>query len=167
MADNIMDEPPMLAFAISTFNRPQAVVRLVHSIRDKFGTVPIYVADQSEPDPGLESFCESLDVNYIDLPFDCGVSHARNVMVNAVTEPYFVLCDDDFIMRADSDFDGALAILQSDPNIGVVGGRLWDHHDGKPHHRTWELVMQYDRRNRMLLNIPIQNLRPRDRKSVV
>ena len=75
-----------------------------------------------------------------------------------------MLCDDDFIMTAETRFDDALSILASKANIGVVGGRLQDIHQvGDVFHsqkRFWELYLNLDRDRQHLVSVPINYLAP-------
>src|SRR5882762_421437 len=119
-----------LALALVTIERPHVVQRLISSIRSQFPAMPIYVADQSLDVGAMSSFYEHMGVTLVRMPYDAGVSASRNRLVERITEPFFVLCDDDFVFDGRTNFADALRIHKHHPNIGVVGGRLYDY-DGK------------------------------------
>ena len=149
-----------LALAFATIDRPYAAERLIMSVRRFFPDIVIYVADQSDGDGPFAKFCESNDVRRLILPYDCGVSVSRNALVDAITEDYFVLCDDDFILTEQTSFDGALHILNNNPDIGIVGGFLCDITENGQHSRHWEILLNYDLGRRSLTAIPIQHYAP-------
>jgi len=115
-----------LAFIFTTLERDDAARRCIESIRENFPVSPIYVADQSEMTEEKIRFYEENRVNYYRLPFDAGLSFARNFLVDKVKEPYLLLGDDDFIHVKNSNIDSALEIVRNDPEIGILGGRVVD-----------------------------------------
>lgn len=158
-----MDHPP-LALAFATLERPQVVQRLIASIRKHRPEIKIYVADQSRRLEVTAEFYRVSGVTVIPMPFDCGVTVSRNRLVEAITEEVFVLCDDDFILDENTDFTDAVRILEADPEIGVVGGRLFDFYGVNEQVRNWELFLQYDKANKILFGIPIYNVAPKARE---
>lgn len=155
---------PSLAVAFATIERPQVVQRLIRSTRRYFPDIPIYVADQSRQTETMASFYASHDVRVIRMPYDAGVTASRNRLTRTIREDYFVLCDDDFVFGAKTRFDDALRILEAAPDIAVVGGRLYDFDGEREWARNWELYLQYDRPNKLLLTVPIYELAPRVRE---
>jgi hypothetical protein len=89
------------------------------------------------------------------------VCASRNCLAASITEDYFVLCDDDFVFGARTDFTEALRILRHYPQIGVVGGRLYDFDGGEEFTRHWELFLHLDSVNRTLTSTPIYYYAPR------
>jgi hypothetical protein len=96
--------------------------------------------------------------------FDVGVTTSRNRLAHRIEEDYFVLCDDDFVLGLQTRFDDALHILGTHPDIGVVGGKLYDFGWNEEWVRNWELFLEYDRNHKILLSIPIYDLAPRARE---
>jgi GT2 family glycosyltransferase len=157
---------PSLALGFATIERPQVVQRLVRSVRRYFPDLPIYAADQSRHLAAMASFYAENKVNVLRMPYDAGVAASRNRLARAIGEDYFVLCDDDFILGPQTGFGDAVQILETHPEIGVVGGRLYDFgwDSEREWVRHWELFLQYDRRHRILFSIPIYELAPRVRQ---
>jgi hypothetical protein len=153
-----------LALAFATLERPQVVQRLIVSIRKFRPEIRIYVADQSRRPEAMAEFYRAFAVTVIPMPFDAGVTASRNRLVEAISEDYFVLCDDDFILDARTDYTDAVRILEAEPGIAVVGGRLFDYDGQTERLRNWELFLQYDRTNKILFSIPIYQLAPKARE---
>jgi glycosyltransferase involved in cell wall biosynthesis len=155
-----------IALVVATMSRPHAVQRLIESVRCFFPNMPIYVADQTSPTRQQQGYYEQAGCKVTWLDYDAGVSASRNAAVAMVEEPYFVLCDDDFIFTDETDFSRALAVLEAAPDIGVVGGRLFDIHqdpvsgENSRHARFWELHLHYDPAKRQLMTIPVHYFAP-------
>ncbi|MGO9991009.1 MAG: glycosyltransferase family 2 protein [Steroidobacteraceae bacterium] len=150
-----------LALAFATIERPHVAQRLIVSARRCFPRMPIYVADQSLSVAAMKSFYAKMNVTLIRMPYDAGVCASRNRLVARITEKYFVLCDDDFVFGRRTNFHEALGILDHYPEIGVVGGKLYDYDGSMEYTRNWELFLHLDRANRTLTSIPIYHLAPR------
>lgn len=153
-----------ISVIVVTFNRPAAIKRFVASVREYHPELQIYVADQSTRTPEMELFYETFNVDVSWVGYDVGVSYSRNVLARKVTTPYFVLCDDDFVIANETSFDGAVAILESSPSIGVVGGKLIDTDGKRSWDRHWENYFQYDKTNRILFAIPVRRALPIERQ---
>jgi glycosyltransferase involved in cell wall biosynthesis len=149
-----------LALALVTIERPHVVQRLISSIRRQFPAMPIYVAAQSLDVGAMSSFYDHMGVTLVRMPYDAGVCASRNRLVERITEPFFVLCDDDFVFDGRTNFADALRILKRHPNIGVVGGRLYDYDGQSEGVRNWELFLHLDVANRTLTAIPIYQYAP-------
>ena len=85
-----------IAFCITTFERPQCCKNLVESIRRFYPDVNIYVADQGK-------YTTDYEAEKIRLPYDCGLSYARNYLWRNTSEPFKLLLDDDFIFTKQTD----------------------------------------------------------------
>ena len=150
-----------LAIAFATIGRPELVQRLVQSARRYLPDLPIYVADQSRQIDSMLPFYRSAGVRLVRMPFDAGVCASRNRLVAQINEQYFVLCDDDFIFDSRTDFADAVAILEACADIGVVGGRLFEvDHATSVRVRHWEMYLEYDPANGVLISIPMYHLLP-------
>jgi glycosyltransferase involved in cell wall biosynthesis len=91
---------------IKTFERPRSLRRLVRSILKFYPAIHIIVADDSfQPTPLVE-------VEYIRLPPDSGVSAGRNAALEPVKTPYFLLVDDDNEFSRDTRIETLLAAVQ-------------------------------------------------------
>ncbi|NVK13355.1 MAG: glycosyltransferase [Rhodobacteraceae bacterium] len=159
--------PEGLALIFATIGRPHMAQRLISSVRRHFPQMPVYVADQSEPEAEQAAFYEANGCTVAWLEHDAGVCAARNALLDLVREPYFVLCDDDFVLGPQTDFTPALTVLEHSPGTGVVGGRLFDVIDEpqgrRVQKRFWELLFHYDRDKGKLLTIPLHYFAPEPR----
>lgn len=150
-----------LALGFATIDRPHVVQRLVRSVRRRYPDMPIYVADQSRQIEPMQAFYDAFDVHVIHVPYDAGVAASRNAVVAAMTETYFVLCDDDMFLGRETAFEDAVDVLEHHPELAVVGGKLYDHQPSGMWDRHWELLFAHDPDNRMLITMPIYWMAPR------
>ena len=104
---------------ITAFRRPQSLQQLVQSIRWFYPHVPIVIADNGD-EPA-----EISDVTYLKLPFDCGLSAARNALIDNLNTPFLVVLEDDFYFTEETKLEAFLDVLESDSTVGAVGGSLW------------------------------------------
>lgn len=94
-----------ITILIKTFERPDAVKRLVESIRTFYQDIEIIVIDDSERSASLTGVTQVL------LPFDVGLSRGRNLGMAHVRTPYVFICDDDCIFTDETDLGKAQALL--------------------------------------------------------
>jgi len=116
---------PLPTFGIVTFMRSRSVRRLVTSIRRYYRHANIVIADNGQKLPAPRailaerSIVEGASVNI--LPFDCGLSVARNFLLTDTTGD-LVLLDDDFEFTAETCIRSLQSVLADDPTIGIVCG---------------------------------------------
>jgi hypothetical protein len=126
-------------FCITTFKRPQAVAQLLRSIASRYPDAAVYVADQGEvlDDEFYGGLCSELlaaglvtppDVRL--LPFDCGLSAARNHLVTTTLREYKLILDDDFSFTDETRIERFIALLEAHPEAGIVGGNV--NRNGEP-----------------------------------
>jgi hypothetical protein len=116
-----------VTIVVATIDQPQAAIRLVQSIRQRYPNICILVGEQiSDPDT---SILKSIDADVLFFPYDHGVAATRNDLVSRVLTEYFILCCDDFIFGKRTDYTPAIEILDNHKTIGVVGGLLFDIYD--------------------------------------
>jgi GT2 family glycosyltransferase len=113
-----------LTIVVKTFQRPEALSRLLGSIRRFAPGVPLVVVDDSaEP---LAPVPEDI-TRYLHLPFDSlGVSSGRNLGVRQVETPYTLICDDDMVLGRKTDVAKMLRTVRTTP-FDVVSCRWLDH----------------------------------------
>lgn len=118
-----------IAIVISTFMRDKELQKLLSSIKSHLDPnwYRLYIADQGLYEKEKDELYNKLRqeghfVTY--FPFNCGLSYARNHLVSNIKEPYVLILDDDFEFTEDTRIDYFLDVLNSDPQIGVVGGNL-------------------------------------------
>jgi hypothetical protein len=151
--------------AFVTIGRPLLAQRFVTTARRYFPDLPIYVVDQTQNIGPMRDFYSAHQVRAIPIAFDSGLAAARNVLAKAIKEDYFLLCDDDFILGPQSNFQEAISVLEAFPDIGVVGGRLHDVLDDSERIRNWEMFFGYEARQGTFTATPIYNYAPITRRT--
>jgi hypothetical protein len=113
-----------LTILVKTFQRPEALRRLVASIRRFYPSIPVFVVDDSaEP---FEPVPEGI-TRYWHLPFDSmGLSAGRNFGLRHVETDYVLLCDDDMVFGRRTDLHKMLATLTA-TRFDVVSCMWMDH----------------------------------------
>ncbi|MGE5269130.1 MAG: glycosyltransferase [Thiohalocapsa sp.] len=149
-----------LAIAFTTIGRPRIARRFVEAARLRFPTVPIYVADQSQDHRAMSNFYKDHDVHQIRMAYDAGLSASRNRLMAEIVQDYVWLCDDDHLLYGDSRFDEAIAILEAEPEIAVVGGRIFEVNRNVLRKWHWEMFLHRDERNGVLTVVPIYHAAP-------
>jgi GT2 family glycosyltransferase len=112
-----------LSIVIKTFERPDSLNNLLNSIQNLGINYPIIIADDSErsSEQYIMSRFPNLQITYLNLPFDTGLSEGRNILIKNVSTSHFVLCDDDYRFTKKTDLLGAYHCA-IDENIDIVGG---------------------------------------------
>jgi len=100
-----MREYPKLAIILTTFLRDELMMETLKSILDIYqDNWVILVGDQGHPTEAKDKYFKQFDtldsqcVMYYKLPFDCGLSKARNILVQEAIDMNFEYC----LMTADS-----------------------------------------------------------------
>jgi len=123
----MMAQSPDVSLIIKTFERQNALERLLASIREHgYSDYPVLVADDSKSpykDAILREYSDIVD-EYIVLPFDVGLSKGRNALLERVESEYVVLHDDDFFYGAETDLSHARKKLE-EYNLDILGGYLF------------------------------------------
>jgi len=105
----------------TTIARPRCATEFVESLRSYLPDVPAILSEQSE-EPALEAICRAQGVCHMALPFDCGISRARNAMLAEVATDFFVLADEDFRFLESPDFAYCIRFLDAHRDfIGITG----------------------------------------------
>jgi glycosyltransferase involved in cell wall biosynthesis len=114
---------------VKTGGRPKCLADLVATLREHWPGVPVHVADD-----GIEpSACSGAD-RILRLPYDTGLSTARNLLLAAVETRCVLLLDDDMLVEPDTD----IGVL-----YGAVAGDGWDlaagtvHRPPEHHYPAW------------------------------
>jgi len=69
-----------VTFGITTFGRPELLTNLIRSIYRRYPLARIVVANN-----GKEQLNVPDSVTLLNLPFDCGLSRARNALVDELS----------------------------------------------------------------------------------
>ena len=116
-----------VSLIIKTFERPEALTRLLDSVRTLDFDGAVLVADDSKK-PYRESILDTygdLVDEYITLPFNVGLSAGRNALLDRVQTPYFVLNDDDFVYGPRTDLRWMRSQLAA-TDLELLGGLIWE-----------------------------------------
>lgn len=109
-----------VTFAISTFNRPAQLTKLIQSIIQYYPHVPIIISDNGNQNTAFQQKHITTSL----LNFDVGASACRNNAMRLSTTEYVLLLDDDFVFIDRTKVENMISVLDYDQSIGVVGGTL-------------------------------------------
>lgn len=120
-----------LTIIVVTFERPKSLDKLLRSIRRHRSACRVVVADNSKRlEPNLAA-----DV-YLKVPFDCGLSEARNRALARVETPYVCLMDDDFVLDPKAGLDKLYQAVV-DGKADLAGGDFRAPPGQKPGWQAW------------------------------
>jgi glycosyltransferase involved in cell wall biosynthesis len=119
--------PRQITAIIKTFNRTQELAQLVKSIQRVQPDLEIIIADDSRESTRFPG------VTTLVLPFNCGISAGRNAALDIVHTPFVLILDDDFVFYRKTRLAGALRILQQTPQIDIMGGKVINLPECRPH----------------------------------
>lgn len=109
---------------VKTFQRPEALLRLIGSIRRFYPEIAVHVVDDSERP--LEPVPDGI-TRYRRLPFNSlGVSAGRNLGLREVETEYVLFCDDDMVFGRRTDLAKMLRTLVS-TRFDLVSCMWMDH----------------------------------------
>lgn len=108
-----------ITFGITSFERPRLLEQLVASIRRRYPQARILVADNGRQKANLPE-----DVRVLNLEFDCGLSRARNAMIDNLETEFLLLLEEDFLFTDETRVEPFVEILDSDEEIGMIGGAM-------------------------------------------
>lgn len=116
-----------LAIIYTTFLRPELVRQSLSTYLEHLPNSIILVGDQGKEEDKIEEICKLLNSNnieYIKLPFDCGLSASRNKLVERAKElnvPYCLITADSIAFTKKYNFQSIIDFLESDKLNGTVG----------------------------------------------
>ena len=115
-----------LTFLIVTFLRDEYLFDCIKSIRETYGYEPkIIVGDNNRKTKKRKEFVEKYKGQYVDLPFDSGVSKGRNTLVKKIKTKYTCVGDDDFHYNKNAKVD-VLYKFARKKEVDLVGGRVFE-----------------------------------------
>ncbi|WP_268035818.1 glycosyltransferase family 2 protein [Algoriphagus sp. PAP.12] len=124
----MMDQEKDLTILIKTLEREAHLIQLLHSIKNYEFSGQIIIADDSLIPYGeriLSKFA-NLNITYLDLPYDTGTAEGRNRMLELVQTPYFLLCDDDFVIDRRTRIPLMKKLLNGN-ELDILGGVFLQH----------------------------------------
>src|SRR5262245_29277812 len=110
-----------ISVIIATHSRPKLLVRAVESAQRAGDSVEVIVVDDASTDE-TAGVCESLPgIRYVRVDRNQRVAGARNIgILNSAAEYVTFLDDDD--CRLPGSLDEQTAVLDSNPDVGLVYG---------------------------------------------
>jgi hypothetical protein len=134
----------MIAILITTFLRDNLLYKTLQTIVDNYPKdCIVLVADQGysdeEKEITIDYYKSQIALEYFKLPFDSGLSFARNFLVNKANErniPYVLIGADSIQFTQSYDFQPFINFLEQDDKRGIVG---FDLSGSKA---PWEFLME-------------------------
>ena len=105
-------------FGITHFDRPDALRRCVSSIRQWYPRAEIVVANTGRLRVPM------VGVQQIDLPFDAGLSAARNALADHCSHQYYAILEEDFDFISYTKLGALLHVLRDRPDIQMAAGSV-------------------------------------------
>lgn len=109
-----------------SFLRPEYTMACLKSLKQIAPEIEIIVAENGEFDQELNDFILNLGGQYVQMPYDSGVCHARNEMMKLVKTEYVLVGDDDFFYLEDTGIEKMLKFLENRQDIDLIGGRIFE-----------------------------------------
>jgi Glycosyl transferase family 2 len=107
----------LATIAVKTFERPEALLRYVRTARRVFGGRIVVADDSRRPWASKDP-----RVDVLAMPYNSGVSVGRNAALDAVSTPYVIVSEDDFVYTRATDWTRALEYLERNPDVDAVAG---------------------------------------------
>lgn len=133
-------------FIFKTLKRPECLETLMWSILKDYPRARISIADDNKGfdkkfyvDLWKKLMDKGLKIKPVawNLPYDTGLSGCRNFLVDNTSGEYVLLLDDDFIFNENTKIMKMKEILDNNPDIGIVGGKVLN--EGQETHFECEL----------------------------
>jgi glycosyltransferase involved in cell wall biosynthesis len=116
------DVSTRLTMVVKTFERPKVLERLLSSVRRVYPRLKVVVVDDS----ATPCVVEDPFVEVVAMPFNVGLSAGRNEGLRRVATPFVMVTDDDFVFHRGTRLSESLALMDGEPEIDIMGGRLLD-----------------------------------------
>jgi len=112
-----------IAVGVPMFMREKALRRLLQSVPSYVEAV--YVADNgADDDRDVYQAQYPFDLEVVELPYDAGIGACRHALVEASTEEYLWMGDNDMEFTDPNDLQKLASILHEHPDLGGVSGWL-------------------------------------------
>lgn len=112
---------PLLTVGITAFERPEHLTRCVQSLRVWYPHVRVIVADNGTQRADLS---QVNGIELVELPFDCGLSAARNALAARCQTPYLLIAEDDFVFTPRARLELLVDVLEHDAELALAGGSI-------------------------------------------
>jgi len=145
---------------LRTTDKPICLYNLVASIKKQYFPMRIIIADDGNVDASGAVSSLTSNVFFFRLPFDSGVSAARNLMISQVQSKYVLLLNDDFLWDQ-TILNHFIHVMQLHPHLDMVGGRADKEYAGILHLENETLYLVEGNRG-ILEGTALPILLPRD-----
>lgn len=111
-----------ITIIIKTFLREKRLFCLLESIEKYYKNIKIIIVDDGIKN--IESIIKEkykLEIRYVKIGYDLGLSYGRNLALSLLETKYFLLCDDDFVFTKETNIMELKNILEEN-NADIVGG---------------------------------------------
>ena len=125
----IVPEPPTeqqqaevardVAVGITHYCRPKSCREAVASVWKHWPGAEVTIVDNGNDPARFRG-----GVQYLQAPFDCGLSAARNMLVDTIDREFLLLLEDDMELTPYSDVWRLLDVLKSDPSVNIAGAGM-------------------------------------------
>lgn len=134
-----------IAILYTTFLRDELIYKTIpHILENMSNKDCLFIADQGEQSEEKDNFYNSLPKSKVKqwyLPYDCGLSYARNFLVNKAKSMFFDYClltsDSIKIKTSLSELDFAFEFLKSNKDYGIIGLKI-------NNRISWEKLIRLD-----------------------
>ena len=126
------------AVIVTTFLRDKLLERCVTSIRQYYPDVTVFVGDNGKPTDAKRLFLANQRCQYLELPFDLGVSGVRNETLKLIPPEYeyLFIVEDDCVFTDKTKLETLAAILDHDDHLGLCGCLLYLKEDREQHYEA-------------------------------
>jgi len=123
---------PLIAILITTFLRDTLLYKTIQSIIDNYPpNCLILIADQGyasdKKNEEISYYQSQIPLKYYQLPFDCGLSYARNYLIEQAVNmniPYILMSADSIQFIQRYNFEPYINTLKNNLDIGIIGFEL-------------------------------------------
>ncbi len=124
---NIPDR--LVSVVYATFNRRELILEALENLKKQtHQNIEIIVVDNGSSDGTSEAVKQQFpDIRLIQLPENLGCPGGRNVGIRVAKGEYIITLDDDAISDPHL-IENGLNVLQDNPDIGVVFGKIINYH---------------------------------------
>lgn len=141
---------------IHTLLRDDMIKRCVENIKKHCKNYRLYISDAGILTKEKKKWYNQLKKEghkIVLLPYDINFTVGRNKLAKMVKEKYLLYVDDDFVFTEDTNLNVLIDMLNSDKDVGVVGGKVVK--DGKD---VLEYSFKIEKRNKHLIYHKISNI---------
>ena len=125
---------------IKTFLRDKCLYHCVKTLKECYPSIHVIVADDGHCSEEKRETLTELGVEqYIELPWNRGLSHGRNVLLDACKTPYVLLCDDDFSFTLDCKLENLRKLMGV---ADIAGGLVYNLRNWtlSPNGKGWDVT---------------------------